>query len=146
MRRFALVATVLALLVAGCGDEDEPGTKTTISESTALPVTIERSGGVAGIHDTLVVRPDGTGTLTSRDGTTRKVAAGDTTGVVAAMRELIFDGLDERYSPPEGTMVSDGIDYTFSAWGDTITVEEMAEDVPAPLVRLKSAAARVMEG
>jgi hypothetical protein len=144
MRPFVLAATVLAVLLAGCGD-DAQTTKTTVSQSTALPVTIERSGGVAGIHDTLVVRADGTGTLTSRDGTTRKVSADDTTGVVAAMRQLVFPGLERRYGPPEGTMVSDGIDYTFSAWEDSIVVEEMAEDVPAPLVDLKGAAARVMD-
>jgi hypothetical protein len=145
MRPFVLAATVLALALIGCGD-DEQTARTTVSESTALPVTIERSGGVAGIHDTLVVRPDGTGTLTERDGTTRQLSAEETTGVVAAMRELVFAGLERRYGPPEGTMVSDGIDYTFSAWDDTIVVEELAEDVPAPLLALKGAAAEVMDG
>jgi hypothetical protein len=143
MRPFVLAATVLAVLLAGCGD-DAQTTKTTVSQSTALPVTIERSGGEAGIHEWLVVRPAGTGTLTSRDGTTRKVSADETTGVVAAMSELVFGGLERRYGPPEGTMVSDGIDYTFSAWEDTIVVEEMAEDVPEALDELKAAAAAAM--
>jgi hypothetical protein len=145
MRPLVLAATVLALALIGCGD-DEQTARTTVSESTALPVTIERSGGVAGIHDTLVVRPDGTGTLTARDGTTRQLSAEETTAVVAAMRELVFAGLERRYGPPQGTMVSDGIDYTFSAWDDTIVVEELAEDVPAPLLALKGAAAEVMDG
>jgi hypothetical protein len=145
MRPFVLAATVLALALIGCGD-DEQTARTTVSESTALPVTIERSGGVAGIHDTLVVRPDGTGTLTASDGTTRQLSAEETTAVVAAMRELVFAGLERRYGPPQGTMVSDGIDYTFSAWDDTIVVEELAEDVPAPLLALKGAAAEVMDG
>jgi hypothetical protein len=104
MRPFVLAATALALVLVGCGDE--PATRTTVSESTALPVTIERTGGEAGIRDTLVVRPDGTGTLTSRD----------------------------------------GIDDTFSAWDDTIVVEELAEDVPVPLLALKRAAGEVMAG
>jgi hypothetical protein len=144
MRPFVLAATALALVLVGCGDE--PATRTTVSESTALPVTIERTGGEAGIRDTLVVRPDGTGTLTSRAGPTRTVRAGETAGVVSAMRELVFGGLERRYGPPEGTVVSDGIDYTFSAWDDTIVVEELAEDVPVPLLALKRAAGEVMDG
>lgn len=144
MRSLVLLATSLAaVLLAGCGEEHK--TLTTISESTALPITVERSGGVAGIHDTLVVHRNETGTLTSSDGSTRKLSADETGPVRSALRELVFGGLDRHYGPPEGVEVADGIDYTFSAWGDTIVVEDMADDVPSPLEQLKTASARVMD-
>jgi hypothetical protein len=143
--RFPAVAVVLlvGLGVIACGDEN--GTPTTTSVSTALPLKVERSGGVAGIQDTLVVRPDGSGTVTV-SGTDEKLAPDETTALRRAMRELVFAGLQERYVPPEGTVVSDGIDYAFTAGGRTVVVEEMADDVPGPLMRLKSAAAAVMSG
>src|SRR4051794_23393805 len=138
MRILVLLATVSALIVAGCGDDENP-TETTVNQSTALPLTVERSGGVAGIRDKLVVRADGTGTVVSRDGATRKLTAEETRAVRSALRELVFAGLHDEYGPPEGVGVADGIDYAFTAGGDTIVVKEMAEDVPEPLLTLKAA-------
>jgi hypothetical protein len=142
MRLLVLCAALLALGVSACGDENE--TPTTTSASTALPLTVERSGGVAGINDKLVVRADGTGTFTSNNDAAQELTADDTARVRSALRELVFSGLDERYEPPSGTQIADGIDYKFSAGGDTIVVEEMAEDVPDPLDALKAAAATAM--
>jgi hypothetical protein len=142
MRLLALCSTLLVFGASACGDEN--GTPTTTSVSTALPLTVERSGGVAGIHDTLVVRADGTGTFTPRDGAGEELTADETARVRSALRELVFAGLHLRYEPPNGTQVADGIDYTFSAGGDTIVVEEMAEDVPEALDELKAAAAAAM--
>jgi hypothetical protein len=141
VRLLAVSAALLALVVAGCGDEND--TPTTTNASTALPLTVERTGGEAGINDKLVVRADGTATFTSNSGA-RVLAAEETARVRSALRELVFSGLDERYEPPDGTQIADGIDYTFSAGGDTIVVEEMAADVPEPLEALKAAAAQAM--
>ena len=57
--RLALLALVV---LAGCGDAEK---------ATALegPVTYERSGGIAGRRDRLVVQPDGSARLTVRDTT-----------------------------------------------------------------------------
>jgi hypothetical protein len=145
MRPLVLLATLLAALLAGCGEEDKT-TLTTISESTALPITVERSGGVAGIHDRLVVHRDETGTLTRSDGTKRKLTAEETSGVRAALREIVLQGLDRRYSPPSGVEVADGIDYTITGGGVTIVVEDQADDVPSRLEILRLAAADVMNG
>src|SRR3954454_1767132 len=101
MRILVLAATLFALVVAGCGEEDNP-TETTINESTALPLTVERTGGEAGVREELVVRADGSGTVTTNDGTTRRLTADETTAVRSALRELVFAGLDDRYTPKEG--------------------------------------------
>ena len=143
MRPVLLIALLAASLVAGCGTDDTP-TETTINVSTALPLTVERTGGVAGIEERLVVRADGTGTITTRDAAARELTADETAAVRRALRELVFDGLDERYGPPEGTVVSDGIDYAFTAGGRTIVVEELAEDVPEALAELRRAAGTLL--
>lgn len=142
MRLLVLCAALVALGVSACGDGDD--TPTTTNVSTALPLTIERSGGEAGIDESLVVRTDGTGTFTPDDGVAQELTANQTARIRSALRELVFSGLDERYEPPNGTQIADGIDYTFRAGGDTIVVEEMAEDVPEPLDELKAAAAQAM--
>jgi hypothetical protein len=61
-----------ALLVAtGCGSPAEPGGTggaTTSAGATAFPVTLTRSGGVAGFRDRLTVSADGHVTGTTRAG------------------------------------------------------------------------------
>jgi len=146
MRLLLLLTAVLAVLIAGCGDAEQEPAKTTVNESTALPLTVEREGGVAGIQQRLVVRRDGTGTITSPREPARELSTAETAAVRRALRELVFDGLDERYGPPDGTMVADGIDYAFTAGGRTIVVQEMAEDVPEALGELKRAAGEAMNG
>jgi hypothetical protein len=142
--RFVPLLAVLALALAlgGCGGADK--TPTTISAGTPLPITVKRSGGVAGIQETLRVRRDGSGTFSASDGTTRRLTPEDTDAIRRTLREFPFAGLDERYAAPAGVQVSDGIDYAFTAGGRTIVVQDMAEDVPSALLRLKTAAAEAM--
>ena len=62
--RMAILAGLAVVLLAGCGsDEGGSGGKASLSGR----VTYERGGGLAGRRDRLVVRPDGSGTLTVRD-------------------------------------------------------------------------------
>jgi len=146
MRLLATAAVLLCAAVTACGDAEGTATPTTVSASTALPLVVERSGGVAGLHEGLLVRRNGTGTLTPTRGRPRRLSRADTARVRAALRELDFRGLKPRYGPPEGTVVADGIDYRFRAGGRTIVVLELAENVTAPLERLRAAAAAVMSG
>jgi hypothetical protein len=138
----SLAVLALALALGGCGGADK--TPTTISAGTPLPLTVQRSGGVAGIHETLRVRRDGSATVRARGGATRRLTPQDTDAIRRTLREFPFAGLHERYAPPAGVQVSDGIDYTFTAGGRTIVVQEMAEGVPSALVRLKTEAAEAM--
>ena len=56
--RMAILAGLIVLF-AGCGADEQA--------SLSGPLTYERGGGLAGRRDRLVVRPDGSATLTIRD-------------------------------------------------------------------------------
>ncbi|WP_460522614.1 hypothetical protein [Flindersiella endophytica] len=74
----AVIAGLLAVGVLACGTEQSPGAKVetpSASPSTApadqqltSPITYRRTGGFAGFNDTLVIQPDGSATLTDRQG------------------------------------------------------------------------------
>lgn len=135
MRVLIAVLTATAVLAA-CA----------IAEAAPRPLTIKRSGGIAGIQDTLVVQPGGRGTLTHRGGDRTRLTPAQTRPLRAALRASDFGDLDARYEPRGGVVVSDGIDYVFRSGGHTVAVKELAEGVPARLERLKRAAADLMNG
>ena len=135
MRVLIAVLTAVVALVACSSAQAAPS-----------PLTITRSGGIAGIHDTLVVHPGGRGTLTHRGGDRERLAPAQTRAVRAALRVSGFLDLDAVYEPAGGVVVSDGIDYVFRARGHTVAVKELADGVPARLQRLKLAAADLMNG
>lgn len=77
----AVLAGLLAVGVLACGTEQSPGAKVetpSASPSTATdqqltsPITYQRTGGFAGFNDKLVIQPDGTATLTTRQGSSFK--------------------------------------------------------------------------
>lgn len=68
----AVAATVILIPLAGCARTDTPVPAG--PAGTALPgveVVLVRSGGIAGLTDTITVRPDGSWTKTDRAGTAR---------------------------------------------------------------------------
>ena len=68
MRMTILAGLALAFLAAGCGSDDEgAGGGGEATAKLSGPVTFERGGGLKGRRDRLVVRPDGSATLTVRD-------------------------------------------------------------------------------
>lgn len=134
--RVVIAVVVAVLTLAACG----------VAAATPLPLTIKRSGGIAGIQDTLVVRPGGRATLTHRGGARERLTPADTRVLRATLRASDFRTLDALYEPKGGVVVSDGIDYVFRAGGHTVAVKELAEGVPARLERLKRAAAELMNG
>ncbi|WP_141684524.1 protealysin inhibitor emfourin [Micromonospora sediminicola] len=71
----AVAAAVAALLVplAGCARTDAP--TSTLPQATPLPgveVVLVKSGGIAGLTDTITVHADGTWTTTDRAGAERE--------------------------------------------------------------------------
>ncbi len=92
--RFAVLAAATGLVLAGCGDEADPGAGSTpsvpapstpiTSTPTAtpgtgpLPFTVTRTGGFAGFNDTVVVGTDGIANVASmgKDPSRCKLEAG----------------------------------------------------------------------
>lgn len=92
MRAAPAVAAVAALLVplAGCARTDAP--PATLPQVTALPATevvLVKSGGIAGVKDTVTVRPDGHWTKTDRTGASQEGRLADAD--LARLRQLATD-------------------------------------------------------
>jgi hypothetical protein len=72
MTTVALISLLAGLLVTGCAGQPSTNTGSstspdpTGSSQVATTLTYERQGGIAGFHDQLVVRPDGSYTFTGR--------------------------------------------------------------------------------
>lgn len=67
------MAAVIAalLLVTGCADQRPDSAAPPTLAPAAETVTVVRTGGIAGVNDVMVVRPDGAWTRTDRDGNQR---------------------------------------------------------------------------
>jgi len=92
--RFAVLAAAAGLVLAGCGDESDPGagstpsvpgpttpitsTPTPTPGAAGLPLTVSRTGGFAGFNDQIVVGADGIASVTSmgKDPSRCKLEAG----------------------------------------------------------------------
>ncbi|WP_406832028.1 hypothetical protein ABEG17_04160 [Pedococcus sp. KACC 23699] len=114
----SLVALTAALLTGGCGSPADSATSSTASSSTtgtsSFPITIERSGGIAGFADKVVVAKDGSATVTTKSGTgtctvtpgiltalARTAAAGVTRSTTAASPGA--DAMVVTLTTPDGT-------------------------------------------
>ena len=127
MRMTILAGLALALLAAGCGSDDDGGGSSGGDDKASLsgPVTYERGGGLKGRRDRLVVRPDGSATLTLRD---------ETKSVTLTDEELAtlvsdLDQADLGELPPDSTSerrVPDSFGYRVSYGGDEVTTDDTA--------------------
>jgi len=127
MRMTILAGLALMLLAAGCGSDDEGGGSSGGDEKASLSgsVTYERGGGLKGRRDRLVVRPDGSATLTVRD-TEKSVTLTD--------KELatLADDLDQAdlgALPADSTSetpMPDTFGYRVSYGGDEVTTDDTA--------------------
>src|SRR2546430_2134077 len=64
-----VLAVALLALLPGCGGNAKVGTDP--SSPSAAAVTLVRTGGFAGVHDQVVIAPDGTWVRTDRTGAQR---------------------------------------------------------------------------
>ena len=126
--RIAILAGLVVLL-AGCGADE--------AASLSGPVTYERGGGLTGRRDRLVVKPDGSATLTIRERTKTVKLTGKDLDALAADLEAA----DLASVPSESTSerpIPDAFGYRVSYGGDTVTTDSaaMPKKLRALMVRL----------
>jgi hypothetical protein len=116
-----VILAALLLLAAGCGsdEEAEPSGDAKLSG----PLTFERGGGIAGRQDRLVVRPDGSATLTVRDKPKSVTLTDEELNTVVTDVE----GADLGSLPADSTTkppVPDAFGYRIDYAGDTVTTDD----------------------
>jgi hypothetical protein len=132
--RFLLCALPLALTACGAGSAGNAsgaGTATpSTSASPVAPVTIERSGGVAGFHDRVVVAADGTVTATTRGGAT--TCSVDPAFVAALQVLALAASTSATTSYPVGT--PDAMTVVLTTANGSVTLDPGALPATAPQV------------
>jgi hypothetical protein len=133
LMRIVILAALLLLLAAGCGDDEGGGEGAELSG----PLTYERGGGIQGRNDKLVVRPDGSATLTVRDKPKSVTLTDKELGTVAtdlADADLGSLPKDSTTQPP----VPDAFGYRISYDGATVTTDDpgMPEQLKGLTARL----------
>jgi hypothetical protein len=129
-----LVGIVLAVLTCALAAVPAAG--------AAPRLTVERTGGIAGVQDTLVIGRHGGATVTHRDGGAHRLSAHRTRATRAALRAARFPTLARAYRPR--AVVNDGFVYVLRSGGHSVRVEEGAEHVPRRLQALIEAAGRLL--
>ena len=126
LTRMAILAGLaLVLVAAGCGADEEPGGGGEPAAKLSGPVTYERGGGLKGRRDRLVVRPDGSATLTVQDKPKAVTLTGKELDTLASDLEqadlgsLSPDSTSEQPQP-------DTFGYRVSYDGDTVTTDDTA--------------------
>lgn len=113
MRAAPAVAAVAALLVplAGCARTDAPPVVTDGPPPLVSEVVLEKSGGIAGLSDTVRVGPDGHWTRTDRAGTSREGQLG--AEKLTRLRQLAADPrlATEAAATVPPTMCADAFTY-----------------------------------
>ena len=92
MKRALPALAVVLMLVGGCADEP----RQTTTDSSRIPgpndtlVVYDKSGGVAGIHQRLAVRPDGAARIETNDGVARVKLKPDELDAVRRTEDAAF--------------------------------------------------------
>lgn len=142
MRGLAVAAPValgVLLAVAGCGDGTDPADRASGAAGSPPrgPLVVVRSGGLAGVQDTLRVGADERARLTDRRGATRACRPDP-----AAVRRLHAVDLAAVPAPTGPPVVADGFTYSVTVGDARATVRE--GDVDGRRAELVDAAAAVM--
>jgi hypothetical protein len=119
LMRMAILAGLALVLLAGCGSDDAAPSSAKLSG----PVTYERGGGIAGRRDRLVVRPDGSATLTVQDRSKPvKLTDKELATLASDLQSTDLGSLpkDSTSQPP----VADAFGYRVSYGGDTVTTDD----------------------
>jgi len=116
LMRIAILAGLVVLL-AGCGADEKA--------SLSGPLTYERGGGLAGRRDRLVVKPDGSATLTVRERSKTVKLTGKELDTLASDLEAADLGSVPSESTSERP-VPDAFGYRVSYGGDTVATDSAA--------------------
>lgn len=108
----------------------------TSTSAPAAPITITRTGGIAGVHDVLEITPDGTARLTRRNGESILC-----TPIPALLDRLRSIDLRAVGTGPPKVPVADGFTYTVVSAAGTASAGDGDSGIRAELV---SAAAAVL--
>jgi len=125
LMRVVILAGLALVLVAGCGSEEESGGSDGEKPALSGPVTYERGGGLKGRRDRLVVRPDGSATLTVQD---KPKSVTLTDKELATLADDLADA-DLGAMPKDSTAerpVPDAFGYRVSYDGSTVTTDDTA--------------------
>jgi hypothetical protein len=133
------LVVVAALALAGCGGADMtdgPSPTNTASGSGApvSPLTITRTGGIAGVNDVLEVAADGTAQLTRRSGQTSACTPSPT-----ALDQLRAIDLALVGSGPPKAPIADGFSYTVVVGTVTASAGDGEEGIRGAFVTAASA-------
>ncbi|WP_432827867.1 hypothetical protein [Dactylosporangium sp. CA-092794] len=92
--------------------------------ATDTLVTFNRTGGLAGVNDTLVVRPDGSYTIQTKQGSKNgTLSAGELAALKTALSSTDFNKMP---SVNDNGAVADGYTYTITYSGRQITAKDGA--------------------
>ncbi len=120
MKGPVLLSACVALVAIGCGD-DEPAT--TAPDSSAL-VTYARSGGIASMPESLVVRNDGSATVEAGVKGAREEFVLDADELETLRSELEAADFDEIALPPGPTGCADCYVYEVAYGSETISYDD----------------------
>lgn len=123
MRRAALPhapVTALVLLLAACGTGTTGPTRGTSTGTAATVVVVTRTGGLAGVKDTLRLEGSGSVTLTARDGSRKRCQVDG--GIARRLRAVDLGSLGPP--PGGGRRVADGYVYRVRAGGREAVVSD----------------------
>ena len=126
-----LPASLMVLLLVGCGDNGGADERPTLTG----PLTYERGGGIAGRRDRLVVQPDGSASLTTREETRAiKLSAADLNALAAKLEQTDLASLPTKSTSPRP--IPDAFGYRVTYEGKTVDTDQ--EAVPEKLSPLLS--------
>ena len=122
-----LLAGLLALLLVGCGDVGGANDETGGGPTAKLkgPVTYERGGGIAGRRDRLVVQPDGSASLTTREKTRAiQLSAAELNALADKLEQTDLTSLPTKSTSPRS--IPDAFGYRVMYEGKTVDTDQEA--------------------
>jgi hypothetical protein len=128
----AVVALVVfGGLTAGCGGSGTNGPGTTSATSpAAVPVSMSRTGGIAGVNQSIEIAADGTWVYTNKRNNQSETGT-LTAAQRAELQRLVSDpafsaDLGQR-AVPKGKPCSDGFQYTIGTTGEKVSFEQCGD-------------------
>lgn len=115
----------------GSGSSGAPPAATTSAATGPPGVSLTRSGGIAGVNQTIVIGADGAWTYT--DKRSSATSSGQfTPAQVMQLAQLILDPrVAQEVLMSSGTVCNDTFDYTLAVGAQSTTFEDCGEDRPA---------------
>ncbi len=95
-----------ALLLGGCGSTPDSTPATGSSSDAVFPITVERSGGLAGFADTVVVGQDGLAKVTTKAGVSTCTVGSEALAALARTAATATGTATASAQHPDGLVVT----------------------------------------